>query len=343
MIAITENAFDMPDLVTDPREVRDLLREQHQAVKLKALPRQQKEARLKRCEKDWKYFLTTYLPHRFHKDKTKPPPFAKFHKSMWEDASILNQLVVIAGFRESAKSTLTTIGRTIYELCFEQTGYTIIGAYNEGIARRLCDPIMAEFETNHALIADFGDQVTRRRWSSKEFRLKNGATVEALGIGQTPRGAQASKSSDRPDRFVGDDLLSTKTAVSEVEKVALRNFLFSDVLPALRSPVDGGFRATVVATPIDERSLISELLFNEKEYPQVVRRIYPMMNKACTKSNWPERFSVEDCLMKKQNLPIYSWLGEYLIDPIGDKSKLFDSSMIHYYKEGDNGEIEYMA
>lgn len=342
MIITTEN-FNLPDFVTDPREVRELLREQHQAVKLKALPRQQKDERLARCRKDWKYFLTTYLPHRFHKDISKSPPFAKFHKNMWDDASILDQFVVVAGFRESAKSTLITIGRTIFDLCFGLTGYTIIGAYNEGIARRLVDPIMAEFETNHAIIADFGDLTTRRRWSSKEFRLKSGEIVEALGIGQTPRGAQASKSSDRPDRFVGDDLLSTKTAVSDVEKIALRNFLFSDVLPALRSSVDGGFRATVVATPIDERSLISEMLFHEEEYPNVVRRIYPFMNKAETKSMWPERFTVEECLMKKANLPRYSWLGEFMVDPIGDRSRLFEANMIHYYKENADGDVEHVA
>jgi hypothetical protein len=58
-----------------------------------------------------------------------------------------------------------------------------------------------------------------------------------------------------------------------------------------------------------------------------------MMNTSQTTSNWPERFSDADCLEKKANLPLYTWMGEYMIDPIGLQSRLFTEDMINYYAE----------
>ena len=326
-------------IVTDPGQAKQLLEQQFSDLGITSgLPRRGREERKKRCEEHPFEFLKTYLPHRFHKNTSAPPPFASFHYDMWDIPK--DVLCLTVGFRESAKSTLLTIGRTIFQFCYVQSHYTILGSYTEPIARRLAEPIMMEFETNPFIIGDFGDLTTQRRWSAKMFRTGTGSTLESIGIGQTPRGAQATMTSDRPDRACLDDLLTTKTAISKPEKEALRRWIFSDVLPALRSKVDGGYECNLNATMIDRRSLIFEMFYDTKTYPNIARRLYNFMDADEKHSMWKERYSDAECLEKKANLPVDSWYGEYQMPPKALGTTLF-GNMINYYNVLDDGTVMY--
>ena len=64
--------------------------------------------------------------------------------------------------------------------------------------------IRIEFEQNERIRADYGDQVTKEKWTEKQFVLANGSIFTAIGSGESVRGLNYRNV--RPDYVIPDDL-----------------------------------------------------------------------------------------------------------------------------------------
>ena len=81
--------------------------------------------------------------------------------------------------------------------------------------------IRIEIEENQLLRRDYGDLVTREKWTEKQFVLKTGVIFSAIGAGESSRGFQYRNI--RPDYLIADDLyddacLENPAAVEKINK-----------------------------------------------------------------------------------------------------------------------------
>jgi hypothetical protein len=161
---------------------------------------EQKQARINRAKKDYRYFVKTYFPHYATEE------CADFHVK--EANAILKDpgyAGCVAWFRGAAKSVHMDIFIPIWLHLFhgQLKNMVLVGA-NSKAATELLQDVQVELEANPQLSHDFGSLVSIGDWSVGNFYTTTGCKFNALGKGQSPRGIR--KGPNRPDYIVCDDL-----------------------------------------------------------------------------------------------------------------------------------------
>ncbi|WP_053404987.1 hypothetical protein [Persicobacter sp. CCB-QB2] len=191
---------------------------------------EQKEARIARAKKDYKFMIETYFSHYATCES------ADFHI---EFARKIKRNPTIKAFAEwprgHAKSVHVNIFLPFWLWINDQCHYMVLIGNSFDKAAQLLDDLKAEFESNQKIITDFGPQKNLGQWESGDFKTKGGFMAKALGAGQSVRGLR--KGAQRPDYCVGDDNETRELVKNPKRQDELAQWVERDLIPTMDGPI----------------------------------------------------------------------------------------------------------
>lgn len=250
------------------------------------------------------------LAHTFlfkHRHPNKTPMLHADMLRLWHAPE---PRVVAQAFRGAAKSTLLTEEDGILGALFDDFRYNVIigPTYKRAVDR--LKVIKHELATNELIFELFGPQIGPT-WNDGEIITARGVKFEALGRGQSLRGAKELE--QRPDRFTIDDIEDDEEAQSEAAYIETWRWMHKSVEPAL-DPITGKMRW--VGTPVSSMAAIEEA----RKSSEWKSGVYPIMYKDPATgedvATWPDRFPLDWCYRKREQLhsigEMQTWNQEYM-------------------------------
>jgi len=216
---------------------------------------------------DFAFFCKYYLPHYFNK------PWSPMHCELIKDIQPMPFLeqgdkIARASPRESAKSTLTVTGQTLWRICNNYGNYIQIIKDTGPQAELDLMGIREELEDNELIHRDYGNLVGKEKWGNTEVLTSNGILIQALGAGMKIRGRKYRQ--HRPDLIILDDIENEENTNTPEQRKKLYDWLSKAVLKA-------GSTKTVyffIGTILHYDSLLSNILENpgwkSKKYQAVL-------------------------------------------------------------------------
>jgi phage terminase large subunit-like protein len=282
-----------------------------------------KKKRVEATLNDYSKFFEYYLVHYCTDEKGHISRCADFHVD-FAHYILKNPISETAQKwgRGLAKSVHSDVGIPLWLWARGETIFEVIVGNNETSARNLLDDVRAEFEMNHRLITDFGEQKLIGKWEEGDFQSRDGKYIgRALGMGQNVRGLRIG--ARRPNYIVCDDLEDSKTVKNPQRQNEISDWIIRALLPTM--------------TSAHRRTLI---IANNHFHPQTIQSLCLLKNKhwkehridACDKvtfqPRWPERDTKEKYLRLAKN-GLLAFLSEYCNEPHIEGS-IFTSDQIHY-------------
>ena len=251
-------------------------------------------------------FFTTYLPHYFSQE------FAPFHHEL---LALLEQRpgeefkvqgskfkvkgqtenrkpktenrvltpVVVAAPREFAKTTITSFGYVLHQLCHGRRHFIILASDTEDLASDLTGYIYLELLHNERLKCDFGELV-RDHWAVDDFVTLTDVRLKARGRGQRLRGLKHKQ--HRPDLIILDDLENDQQARSPDLVKKLLSWITGAVYPAIEASGSLFWIGTILAR---KSALYTAIHSEEEPWKHWSRRVYRALNEEVQSS----RFKVQ--------------------------------------------------
>jgi len=299
-------------------------------------------------------FFRTYLPHYFTNE------FAPFHRELLElleerpgkkavgagstrpgrleaAPTALPQVVtpvVVAAPREFAKTTITSFGYVLHQVCQGLRHFIIIGSDTEDLASDLTGYIYLELLYNERLKCDFGELV-RDNWAVDDFVTLNDVRLKARGRGQRLRGLKHKQ--HRPDLIILDDVENDQQARSP----DLVKKLLSWITGAIYPSIDAGGNLFWIGTILARKSALYTAIHAEEEpWKHWTRRIYRALNEdparqdAAPTSLWPSRHPVAKLLEQKRLMGSLAFNREKQNDPV-DEEGFFQEAWFQFYHPAD--------
>lgn len=235
--------------------------------------------------------------------------------------------------RDHAKSSLVGCIKVLHHIFFDPgPKFILLVSKTEGHAIRLLDTIKDALNYSASLRALFGyhGQFNAKKWTSTEVVLDNDVMILCRGTGQMVRGLKHGH--QRPTLIILDDPEDeNNTKTPEAMEINLR-WLLQGLVPAI-DVVSG--RIIVIGTPLNERCMIETLARMKSWKTLRYRALHDEGPKESWTSLWPERMSVADLVLKKENLAdigrVSIFYREYQCIVIGDEDQLFRPEYIQYY------------
>ena len=237
------------------------------------------------------------LGHEWVFEHRHKAPAPAYQPDLIEDFHSREKHFVDMVFRGGSKSTIAEEA-IILQAGFQEFRYCLVVGNTIDRACQRLHAIRREFETNERLEGLFGD-LRGAVWSVDQLELRTGVMIQALGRGQSLRGAK--HLDQRPDFLFGDDLEEWGDVNSEKARGETWRWFQSDLIPAL----DPSYRAHVAGTPLHPDCLLIRLErdgWSTRRIP-VVR---PHPTEAGVRvSSWPERFPLtrEDARQLRRENP----------------------------------------
>ena len=297
-------------------------------------PEEQKK-RVRRSKYDPFYFFRTYLPHYFYAEE------APFHHDLVadldtrpdpNDPSDIMIPVAIAAPREFAKSTITSFGYVIHQICHELRHFIILGSDTEDLAGDLVGYLLLELAMNQRLRQDFG-HLAEVDWSVYDFVTRNDVRVLARGRGQRIRGLKHKQY--RPDLVILDDLENDQNVKNPRIVKALLKWIKETVYPGIASTGNLFLIGTILA----KRAALNIIIRGEEEpYNHWISRIYRAIQEDGT-SLWPAAHPIEKLLKQKEIMGSVAFNKEKQNNPT-DEESAFREEWIRYYHEDEIRDVE---
>jgi len=173
---------------------------------------------------DIAYFCKAYLSEQFNR------PFGNYAIEMLDDAKIIieaGQPVKEARVapRGHAKSTIWTVGLSIWAVCYKKREYTLFISANEDTSSNFLVKNRDALESPE-IIEDFGTQ-KGKIWNNYELRTHSGITIECTGWTAGIRGKNKKR---RPDLVIFDDLEDKKVIESPSLRTRLERAFAEEML-----------------------------------------------------------------------------------------------------------------
>ncbi|MEQ9309697.1 MAG: hypothetical protein RLN90_09595 [Balneolaceae bacterium] len=230
----------------------------------------------------------------------------------------------LSGSRRFGKSAFVYVGKLIKHIARGTGGIVNVTLYDSDNAKERTASLSRILLNNKLLCYDYGIEVVQDLKGHHIFKSDGGQTVL---IATSVRQGLRAIMDDEFNRFtlsVHDDLYS-RQSLSElmVEKVV--NFVVSEAWGQMEP--DG--LSITIGNAITETAPIVKL---KEEYTDKSGKHFglPAMNKAETKSNWPERFSFEQLVeLFKSQLPYDVWMGDYMDTPV-EVGDIFKPEWLRY-------------
>ena len=304
-------------------------------------------------------FFRTYLPHYFTND------FAPFHRELVEllsrrpgenvgaavgaassrpgrvepaptTGTAVVTPVAVAAPREFAKTTITSFGYVLHQICHGRRHFIIIASDTEDLASDLTGYIYLELLYNERIKCDFGELV-RNNWAVDDFVTLNDVRLKARGRGQRLRGLKHKQ--HRPDLIILDDVENDQQARSP----DLVRKLLSWITGAIYPSIDAGGNLFWIGTILARKSALYTAIHSEEEpWKHWTRRIYRALNDApggtgvspVQISLWPARHPVATLLEQKRLMGSLAFNREKQNNPL-DEEGVFQEAWFRFYYPAD--------
>lgn len=265
-------------------------------------------------------FFATYLPHYMSVNA------APFHHNMFKELDDPENTRLCLEFgRGSAKTTIGSIGYSIYQICegsWEEMQVVSRAAGANGTSTKIMRRVKREFEENDLLIYDYGIK-RGQKWGDETIEVVRGdghrVIFYSLGKRSSIRGSRGPVLIDDPQN--SDDCRS--------ETVLRRDWdwLAEDVLPVMLP----GQPLIFIGTPISPLSL----LVSVKSLPEFKVLSSPMENPVGSgHSAWPEQYSDEFLASQKSIMGVDAYAAEYLCQPKVPGNPLIKREWLNHYDPG---------
>lgn len=284
---------------------------------------EEKEERKRRTLASYNLFFEYYLAHYCTDEKGHVSECASFHVDF---AEYIRKHPISETWqkwgRGLAKSVHSDVGIPLWLYCRGEHIFEVIVGNNETAARTLLDDVRVEFEMNHRLITDFGEQKLLGNWEEGDFQTKDGRFIgRALGMGQNVRGLRIG--ARRPTYIVCDDLEDQKTVKNPMRQNQIAEWITRALLPTMTS----SHRRTLILannyfSPVTIQSLCLQKNPHWKEH-----RV-DACDKVTFEPTWPQRDTREKYLRQAKN-GLLAFLSEYCNEPHVEGS-IFTNDQIHY-------------
>ena len=320
-----------------------------------------KKARRARSMSDPFAFFTTYLPHYFSQEfapfhhelvallerrpgekdvgaasrrpgRGNPAPTTENGKRKTENAVLTP--VVVAAPREFAKTTITSFGYVLHQICHGLRHFIIIASDTEDLASDLSGYLYLEMLHNERLKCDFGELV-RDHWAVDDFVTLTDVRLKARGRGQRLRGLKHKQ--HRPDLIILDDVENDQQAKSPDLVKKLLSWITSAVYPAIEASGSLFWIGTILAR---KSALYTAIHSEEEPWRHWTRRIYRALNEdpgrqdGAPTSLWPARHPVPTLLEQKRLMGSLAFNREKQNDPV-DEEGFFQEAWFRFYHPAD--------
>jgi predicted phage terminase large subunit-like protein len=287
-----------------------------------------RKARVERSLADKFYFFNTYLPHYFSL------PEAKFHHELIEELDVRNldddaSLVpfACAAPRGFAKSTVTSFGYVIHQLCHGRRHFIIIGSDTEDLASDITCYIYLELLFNERIRADFGEQVLPG-WAVNDFVTLKDVRLLARGRGQRMRGLKHKQW--RPDLVILDDMENDENVKNPKQVKKLLSWIKAAVYSAIQ-PTGNLF---LIGTLLAPKSALA-IIVHQKEEPFDHWRVKRYQGlQADGTSLWPSSWPVARLLKHKEMIGAKAFAQEIQNAPFDDEG-MFQEAWVRYVENED--------
>lgn len=272
------------------------------------------------------FFDLYYFDHRTR--ETAPFQYEMF--SICEDQS--TRLAVVAGFRESGKSTIMAESCAIWSILGKpQKKFVLILGQTTQKARHTLMNVRDKLEGNGLLKQDIGPfKQLPDQWTLDTIVIpKFGARIMIGSVGQSLRGFKHKQ--HRPDLVIVDDIED----VESVKTIEGRDKPWEWFLREVKPGGSDTTKYIVLGNMLHEDSFIKRLerkiLSGEMEG---IYREYPFLD-AEGRALWPERFPDPESIARKR-LDVGDeivWATEYLLKLVDRKGQLFRREWFKMYKD----------
>lgn len=239
------------------------------------------------------------------------------------------EMLVLAAFRGSGKSTIVSLAFVIWSIITGRSHYVLLTSLTQGQAGQLLDNIRQELENNELLIKDFGPFFNRSsNWRSDSLEIKKySARISVYSVQESLRGTRYKE--NRPDLIVVDDVEDVTSVRSPDRREQVRKWLFGDVIPASGQAA----KIVVVGNVLHEDSLVmylkskitcEELHGRYVQYPIVNDRGQPL---------WPGKFPNQAAIEREQKKvgSAIDWAREYELRIVSDEESIILPNQLAYY------------
>lgn len=309
------------------QEILGYLRSEYDPFKDDTLEIQKR--RKNRALSDPFYFFRTYLPHYFN------CKFAPFHYELVSllerrptlgDSTVVKP-VVVAAPREFAKTTITSFGYVLHQICFNLRHFVLLLSDTQDLASDLTGYIYLELCFNERIKHDFG-KLVRDNWAVEDYVTLNDVRILARGRGQRIRGLKHKQ--HRPDLVIMDDL-ENDTSARNPQRC---NDLLRWIKGTAYSGIDVNGNLFIIGTLLARKSALATMVFSKDEpFVHWERRIYRAITDS-GESLWPAKFPLEVLEAQKQIMGTKSFNQEKL-NVAEDEDSYFQSDWFQYYRPED--------
>ena len=315
----------------------------------------EKYQRIEKAKADFAFFCKTYLPHAFsvpiaeyqkiildiinkraltkeHIQALKRFIKTQYHAYLQENLHLEGLLDIEP--RDHGKTTRMTQAFPLWLALTKEKVFVVILAASAEKAKEVISSIKFELEQNERILEDFGDLKTDT-WSKKKIVLVNGNAIAGYGAGEALRGVK--EKFLRPTHIICDDLLKEK----DVNSPSLRDSLYKWFKRVVMN-LGKGAMIVVVNTILHPDDLPSRL-FAEIENKQLhgwVGLRFSVLTPEGTPL-WPERWSLEDILKKKEQLGSYVFATEWENEPIPEEARKFKKEWFQFYSTTDLARVSF--
>lgn len=287
-------------------------------------------------------FCLIYLPHHFQLEP------AEFHPELMtslDDKTLL--MLLIEGFRGSAKSTIGSLAYPLYcSLEMPDIYPFIIPIADTGLQAAInIANIKTELDNNLLIKQDYGniegefvedwDLEGEEDWQGKNMLLSTGVRLLARSRGQKVRGLKHRQ--HRPKLVIIDDPEDMDWVQTKEKRDKSEKWLRDEVLPGIDEK-DG--KVVIIANRLHNDSLVARLekdpLFNGPG-GKVLK--YPLLREGAAgteveRTTWKAKYPTQESLERaKKKAGPTGWPREYLLKTVAEEGQEITETDIHYYDE----------
>lgn len=247
-------------------------------------------------------FTPCYFPHY------AMLPTAPFHYDL---SSVLDDptkdLVEIIGFRNSAKSTYSTLAFPIRVALTSQYKFIVVINDTTEQVEITMDNIRYELENNEYIKRDFPHLQLKKTWSKYNIVLSNGVRIIGRSRGQNIRGIRHRQT--RPDCIIIDDPENLKQVRMKKNRDQTEAWFNAEIMPAKSA---FGAKLIVIGNMLHNDGFISRLsknpLFAVIRLPALDNEGTPL---------WLAQYPSRKAIKRKQTeVGIASWSREYMLKAV---------------------------
>lgn len=279
---------------------------------------------LDECWKSTPLYLKTFYPEVFS------APWGQRHGSFFEvvdDHGI--RFIVICTHREFGKTTIVRHGLIGKPFVYGSKDHmlSVFVQPSETDAQNSLGTVRNQFETNQRIKNVFGE-LKSKKWSNEMLeRSETGNIIVPRGRAQSVRGININD--NRPQFVVLDDVEKTDKITSDIERVRILDWAYTDVIRCL-SELDGTGRLIVIGNMMHEDGLIANLIA-DKKFENVV---IPLCDDNF-KTYWPAYMTNEevaiDVANHRERGKMNQFYREMMCKPSGSETQLFKTEYFRYY------------